>query len=67
MLNDYLIEDKRDIDFALKKILEYLKKNRLLNYNNFKNNLFKKKFNICVYRIHHTMWSDFGTAESFKL
>ena len=40
MLNDYLIEDKRDIDFALKKILEYLKKNRLLNYNNFKNNFF---------------------------
>jgi hypothetical protein len=67
MLNDYLIEDKRDIDFALKKILEYLKKNRLLNYNNFKNNLLKKKINICVYRIHYTKWSDFGTAESFKL
>jgi len=40
---DYLIEDKRDIDFALKKIPKYLKKSRLLNFNSFKKNLLKKK------------------------
>jgi hypothetical protein len=64
---DYLIEDKRDIDFALKKIPKYLKKSRLLNFNSFKKNLLKKKINVCIYRMHHTKWSDFGIAESFKL
>ena len=50
-----------------KKILEYIKKDKFLDFNDLAKILLKKKINICVYRIHHSKWSDFGTVESFKL